>query len=129
MALYIKVRDNRWQFSFGSKYMVIADVLADASTPYTAGGTPLLISSRDPEVKAARAPWFSVFVGQGGLTASYIPSDYPPPAGKSPSTVLGNANSGKLQIFLNGVEITSADLSATLLPGTLQGMMIFQGME
>lgn len=129
MALYLKVRDNRWQFSFGSKYMVIGDVLADPATPYVAGGTVILLA-RDPEVKSQRGPWFATFVGQNGMTATYIPSDYPPPAGRAPSTVLNNVNLGKLQIFQAGVELVAADLSTVLTnAGQLQGMFIFQGME
>ena len=129
MALYLKVRDNRWQFSFGSKYMVIADVVADPSTTAVAGGTPFLVSSMDPQVKSSRAPWFAAFNGQNGITAAYVPSDFGAVPNQTPSTVLANANTGKLQVFQDGVEFTG-DLSTILTPqGALQGMFIFQGME
>lgn len=123
--VYLKVRDNRWQFSFGSKYMVIADVLTDVPTPYVAGGVPVLVSF-DPQVKASRAPWFAAFNSNMGLTASYVPSDAATALPNPPSTVLANSNSGFLKIFQGGVEITGA---MTLAPGQLQGMFIFQGME
>lgn len=129
MALYLKVRDNRWQFSFGSKYMVIADVVADPGTMYVTGGTPILISSRDPQVKSTRAPWFMAFSSVSGLSAGYIPSDLATlPAGQNPSTTLANANSGSLIIFEEGVEV-AGDLSTILTVGALQAMCIFQGME
>ena len=126
MSLYLKVRDNRWQFSFGSKYMVIADATADSGTSGVAGGTPFLISSKDPQVKASRAPWFATFTSATGLQAYYIPSDYPT---QTPSTTLANANLGKLVILQGGAPFTG-DLSTILsAPGALQGMLIFQGME
>ena len=129
MALFLRVRDNRWQFSFGSKYMVIADVAADPGTTAVTGGTPVSISNRDPQVKASRAPWFSVFSGAAGLSAYYIPSDYPvtPPA--MPTTTSNNANDGKLVILQDGTPVTG-DLSTVLASsGSLQGLLIFQGME
>ena len=127
MALFLKVRDNRWQFSFGSKYMVIADAVADAGTTAVVGGTPFLISSRDPQVKASRAPWFAVFTSATGLQAYYIPSDFP---ASPPSTTISNANLGKLVVLdATGAPVTG-DLSLVLTsPGALQGMLIFQGME
>lgn len=113
MALFLKVRDNRWQFSFGSKYMVIADVLTDVATTYVAGGTPISLAV-DPQVKASRAPWFAAFNSTAGYTAAYIPD------------ATGGSNSGTIKIFLGGVEVTG---SITLTQGQLQGMFIFQGME
>lgn len=130
MALFLHVRDNRWQFSFGSKYMVIADVMADPGTTAVAGGTPISISNRDPQVKASRSPWFVVFASTGGLTASYIPSDFPAPTGQAPSTTLANANDGKLIIYNAAGAPLTGDLSTQLAnAGTLQAMLIFQGME
>lgn len=130
MALFLRVRDNRWQFSFGSKYMVIADVAADPGTTAVAGGTPISISNRDPQVKASRAPWFSVFSSAVGLQAFYIPSDYGKvPPGQFPSTTEDNANDGKLVITQDGTEVTG-DLSTLLTnAGSLSGLFIFQGME
>lgn len=129
MALFLKVRDNRWQFSFGSKYMVIADVAADPGTTAVSGGTPLSISNRDPQVKASRAPWFVCFSSAVGLTASYVPSDFPVPPPGMPSTVLANANDGKLIIYQAGAPVTG-DLSVLLAnAGSLSAMLIFQGME
>lgn len=121
----LKVRDNRWQYSFGSKYQVIADVVTDVATPYTAGGVAISLSI-DPQVKASRAPWFSVFNSNLGYTATYIPSDAATALPNPPSTVLANSNQGKLMIFQGGVEITG---NVTLVPGNLQGLFIFQGME
>lgn len=130
MALYLKVRDNRWQFSFGSKYMVIADVAADTGTTAVAGGTPFSISNRDPQVKASRAPWFVTFSSTIGLSASYIPSDYPVTPPEMPSTTLGNANDGKLIIYSAGGTALTGDLSTQLTnAGSLSALLIFQGME
>lgn len=125
MALSLKVRDNRWQFSFGSKYMVIADVVTDVATPYVAGGVAISLSI-DPQVKASRAPWFSTYSSNLGYTAAYVPSDAATALPNPPSTTLANSNQGKLMIFLGGVEVTG---SLTLVPGNLQGLFIFQGME
>lgn len=116
--VYAKVRDNRWQFSFGSKYMVLADIVTDVATAYVAGGVPVSLSV-DPEVKASRAPWFSVFSSTDGYDVAYIPSAL--------GTTLNNSNLGKLKIFAaGGAEFTG---NLTLVPGQLQAMMVFQGME
>ena len=123
--VFLRVRDNRWQFSFGSKYMVIADVVTDVATTYVAGGVPVQLSI-DPQVKASRAPWFSVFSSNNGMTASYVPSDAATALPNPPSTVLANSNSGFLKIFSGTTEFSG---SLTLVPGNLQGMFIFQGME
>ena len=123
--VFLRVRDNRWQFSFGSKYMVIADVVTDVATPDTAGGVAIRLSV-DPQVKASRAPWFSVFNSNLGLTAVYIPSDAAAALPNPPSTTLANSNSGFLKIFSDGTEFSG---SLTLVPGNLQGLFIFQGME
>ena len=126
--MHLSVRDNRWQFSFGSKYMVIADVLSDPGDVYVAGGIPINLSSQDPQVKSTRAPWFMTFQSNLGYTANYVPSDMASAAPNPPSTVLANANSGYLQIFDAGVELAAGD-PLNFVIGNLQAMCVFQGME
>lgn len=129
MPLQLKVRDNRWQFSFGSKYMVIADVISQTGDVYTVGGAPISLAI-DPQVKSSRAPWFSSFTSNAGYTAAYVPSDAALALPNPPSTVLANSNSGFLMIFDGGAELGAGDsLAALANPGALQGMFIFQGME
>lgn len=126
--MQLSVRDNRWQFSFGSKYMVIADVVGAAGDVYITGGVPISLAL-DPQVKASRAPWFAVFTSDLGWSATYIPSDLASASPNPPSTVLSNVNNGFLMIFEAGVEMAAGTSLANLVPGNLQGMFIFQGME
>lgn len=128
MPLSLKVRDNRWQFSFGSKYLVIADVVSQTGDVYVTGGSPISLSV-DPEVKASRSPWFAAFTSNLGYQAVYIPSDQVSASPNPPSTTLANSNSGFLKIFEGGVELTAGTSLAGLVPGNLQGLFIFQGME
>ena len=123
--VFLRVRDNRWQFAVGDKYLVIADVVTDVATPYPAGGVQIQLSA-DPQVKASRSPWFATFSSNQGWTATYIPSDAATALPNPPSTVLANSNIGRLMIFEAGAEFAG---SLTLVPGMLQGMLIFQGME
>lgn len=125
--MQLKVRDNRWQFSFGSKYMVIADVVSNTGDTYTTGGVPISLAL-DPEVKSSRAPWFASFTSDLGWTACYIPSDLASASPNPPSTTLSNVNQGFLMIFEAGVEMAAGTSLAGLVPGNLQGLFIFQGL-
>lgn len=125
--MQLSVRDNRWQFSFGSKYMVIADVVGNTGDTYVTGGIPINLSAGVPEVKSQRAPWFASFSSDLGWTACYIPSDLASASPNPPSTTLNNANQGFLMIFEAGVELTAGTSLAGLVPGNLQGLFIFQG--